>query len=101
MNRSDFCKTSIPGSNPGGASILFNNSQVGLGAWPPDGRAAVPGIVPRTVRRLSQEGWQDHAAGFPDGRLEVTSSYDDGDVAITGLVLRGTHGGTWAGIAPT
>ena len=30
------CKTSIPGSNPGGASILFNNLQVG----PADGRAA-------------------------------------------------------------
>ena len=55
----------------------------------------------RGVEGCLDEGWKDHAAGFPDGRLEITNSYDDGEVAITELVLRGTHGGTWAGIAPT
>ena len=53
------------------------------------------------VEACLEEGWKGHAAGFPDGRLEVVSAYDDGDVAITEMVLRGTHGGTWAGIAPT
>ena len=55
----------------------------------------------RGVEACLDEGWKDHATGFSDGRLDVTNSYDDGEVAITELVLRGTHGGTWAGIAPT
>ena len=47
------------------------------------------------------QGWKEHAAGFADGRLEVMSSYDDGDVAITELILSGTHGATCAGMAAT
>jgi hypothetical protein len=32
----EHCKTSIPGSNPGGASVLCNNLQVRPGAGAPD-----------------------------------------------------------------
>ena len=53
------------------------------------------------VEACLTQGWKDHAVGFPDGRLEVVSSYDDGDVAITELILTGTHGATWAGMAAT
>ena len=30
--KAEVCKTSIPGSNPGGASILFNNLRAGTDA---------------------------------------------------------------------
>ena len=46
-------------------------------------------------------GWKDFADGFPDGRVELKASYADGDVVVTEFTLRGTHKGTWAGIAPT
>ena len=46
-------------------------------------------------------GWQEHASGLPDGRLEIKSIHVDGDVAVTEFTVRGTHGGTWAGVAPT
>ena len=55
----------------------------------------------RGIEACFTEGWKDHAAGFPDGQLEIMSSYDDGDVAIAELALSGTHGGTWAGMAPS
>jgi hypothetical protein len=47
---SDFCKTSIPGSNPGVASILCNNLQARPGAGAPDCWVTVPRTVPRTIR---------------------------------------------------
>lgn len=46
-------------------------------------------------------GWSDHAAGFPDMRLEVKTVYVDGDTAITEFDVRGTHTGAWLGVAPT
>ena len=46
-------------------------------------------------------GWTDHAAGFPDLRVEVKSLYADGDVVITEFAFSGTHSGPWAGIEPT
>ena len=54
MNRSDFCKTSIPGSNPGGASILCNNLQAQLGTGRRNFLHVAPLLVmPATERRRS------------------------------------------------
>ncbi len=61
----------------------------------PDGQQA------RGIEDCLTAGWKDHAAGFPDGRLELKTFYADGDVVVTEFTLRGTHKGTWAGIAPT
>ena len=46
-------------------------------------------------------GWQDHALGLPDGRIEIKSIHVDGDVAVTEFTVRGTHEGAWIGVAPT
>lgn len=46
-------------------------------------------------------GWQDHAVGLPDGQLELKSLHADEDVVVTEFTVRGTHKGSWVGIAPT
>ena len=46
-------------------------------------------------------GWKEHADGLPDGRVELNALYGDGDVVVTEFTVRGTHNGTWLGIAPT
>ncbi len=61
----------------------------------PDGQQA------RGIEDGLTAAWKDHAVGFPDGRLEVKALYGDGDVVVAEFTLRGTHKGTWAGIAPT
>ena len=61
----------------------------------PDGQQA------RGIEDGLTAGWQDHAAGLPDGRMELKALHADGEVVVTELTVRGTHNGSWAGIAPT
>lgn len=42
-----------------------------------------------------------YAEAFPDGKLEITKVYAQGDTAIAEFVARGTHGGELMGIAPS
>ena len=46
-------------------------------------------------------GWQDHAAGLPDGRLEIKSIHAEGNLVFTEFTVQGTHDGSWAGVEPT
>ena len=72
------CKTSIPGSNPGGASILCNNLQAQSGAGAPDCGRVVPGTVPRTIRpcrgnprQLCPSSWHPVKVDVRDHRVGV------------------------------
>jgi len=40
-------------------------------------------------------------AGFPDGRMTVEDIYSEGDKSVVRTTFRGTHSGTFAGVAPS
>jgi predicted ester cyclase len=40
-------------------------------------------------------------AGFPDLRFEVEQLVAEGEHVVSRVVARGTHAGTWQGVAPT
>jgi steroid delta-isomerase-like uncharacterized protein len=42
-----------------------------------------------------------YAAAFPDGRLEISATYAQGNAAVSELRATGTHQGSLMGIAPT
>lgn len=52
---------------------------------------------PEAVRRHVAE-W---LAGFPDLRFEIEQLVAEGELVVSRVVARGTHTGTWQGVAPT
>jgi predicted ester cyclase len=52
---------------------------------------------PEEVKRHVAE-W---LAGFPDLRFEVEQLVAEGEHVVSRVVARGTHTGTWQGVAPT
>ena len=58
------------------------------------------GSAPRDPDSLI-EHVQSWIEGFPDIRADVETSLTDGDRVVSWVVMRGTHRGSWLGIAPT